>query len=97
MRKIGIHLDHDVVITLKTPAKSCDVGGAQTQLLGTMKNMNFWIFFSESFDKPSGSIRRAIIDDQDFRAAVRGAGQCFENFLSQWTDVLDLVVGRDDD
>ena len=97
MRKVGVHLDHDVEALLERPAETSDIRRSEAHFLRTMKNMDLGIFFGESLDKSTRPVGRSVIDDQKLGILERRAVQRLKDLLSQLTDVFNFVVSRDDD
>src|SRR5260221_2501780 len=92
VRKVGIHLEDQIVAVRDGILEAFDVGGAEAELAGTMQHVYLWLPRTERVDDLSGAVWRVIVYDQQV-----GCRHEAQNILDQADDILPLVVGWDDD
>ena len=91
--EVGIHLEDIVIVALQRPAESGHVGRSKAELAAPFDQVQpLRELLLQVLDRSGGAVRRAVVDDQDVIAAFQ-----VEDGPDDLGDVLDLVVGRDDD
>jgi len=91
VRHVGIHLHADLGAVVDRLAQPRPIGVAEAVLLGTAQHADVPQFAAERFGLVGGAVGAAVVDDQDLH--VRGSSK---DLADQPLDVLDLVVGGDD-
>ena len=91
--EVGVHLHHETVAgVFEGPGEAGDVGAAEALLLGAVEDVDAWGGGGQTVGGLAGAVGGAIVDEEDvgLGAGVRvGAGDGL--------DVLDFVIGGDDD
>jgi hypothetical protein len=92
VRKIGVHLDHHVVPTRHTDQETGPVRGSETGLRAAAQHLDATELHVEFLGAIGGVVGAAVVDDEDV-----GVGQRRARATQDVLDVLDLVVGRQQD
>src|SRR5712671_5281153 len=92
VRKIGVHLEHQVVLSLEGPSKPGDVRGSKTKLRRPVNDVNGGVVGRDAVDDRPSSVGRSVVHYQDFERWILR-----ENRGDQSCNIEALVVGRDDD
>jgi hypothetical protein len=96
VREVGVHLEDDVGLQLaQRVPHAADVGGAEAAPLA-LEQVHVRVAALRLAHDAGGAVGRAVVDDED-RAVVPGAGERRLQRVDQATDVLGLVVRRQDD
>ena len=93
MGKVRIHLDNILGALLQGVPEPSHIGRAQSQFVWPVKDVHpFWVPFGQIVSYLSGSIRRIIVDNQDFQARHTETAQ----FGHQGWQIVGFVIGGDD-
>ena len=91
--EIGVHFTNIVVAVFERPLESGQVGGSQAQFPAALQQEQpVREFLLQAFHRIGGPVRGPVVDDQDVVIPVQG-----EYGARDLLDVLDFVVGRNDD
>ena len=90
--EVGIHIDQQFVVLADAKLEAGGHGGTESQLSGSVQDMQSGFAESQLFDQLSGAVGRIVIDDEDLQigAQVQQQGQ-------QFPQILDFVVGTECD
>ena len=91
MRKVGVHLDHELRSLGEGDAEAVQVGGTQALLGAAVADADPRIGRGEGVGELPGTVRGVVVHDQQ-----RGVGQGSPDRLRHRWQVLDLVVGGKD-
>jgi hypothetical protein len=93
MRKIGVHLEDELIVVFHRPFEPVDIRRSQPQLALTLLEEKLpGVFLLELPDDRTSPVRRTVIDHQHVKTLAQ-----LENSLQDIGDVLFFVVRRYDD
>ena len=68
VRKVGVHLEDEVILSLKGPPKAGDIRGAESELLCPSQDVDARVRRHDSIDDLPRSVGRSVVDRQDLES-----------------------------